>query len=228
MARTALFMLTLMFLAACGRELTPNETDFARALHGSGIDAGKVRLVRGAPLAPVTFRYPQRPRTTCRERMLPPVTREYVTTKPAAMTLFNHVLFTREWYSDDFMADYPGMIDLVEAMLLGHELTHVWQWQNRSRTGYSPLAALREHRTTEDPYLFEIEDTPDFLDYGFEQQGAVVEEYICCRALAPKAARTQRLHEMLSRAFPVSDLPGAREHDVLLPWSGAEVGGICD
>ena len=63
---------------------------------------------------------------------------------------------------------------------------------------------------------------------GFEQQGAIVEEYVCCRALAPDAPRTKRLHEMLSEALPVADLPGARrEHDVLLPWKGVQLEGIC-
>ena len=80
-----------------------------------------------------------------------------------------------------------------------------------------------------DPYLFELEGAPDFLQYGYEQQGAIVEEYICCRALDPAAARTKRLHDMLRGAFPVADLPQSRqrERDVLLPWRGAEVRGIC-
>ena len=55
-----------------------------------------------------------------------------------------------------------------------------------------------------------------------------MEEYVCCRALAPNAPRTQRLHEMLAEVMPVSDLPHSRESDVLLPWKGAELGEICD
>jgi hypothetical protein len=123
---------------------------------------------------------------------------------------------------------YPDRLYLIEAMLLAHELTHVWQWQNRKTTGYSPWRAAAEHGTSDDPYLFDLDGAPDFLSYGFEQQGAIVEEYVCCRALAPEAARTRRLHGMLKAAFPVSDLPARRDSDVYLPWKQAELRGICD
>jgi hypothetical protein len=127
------------------------------------------------------------------------------------------------------LQDYPERLNLVQSMLLAHELTHVWQWQNRARTGYSPWRAAAEHGRIDDPYLFDLDSSPDFLSYGFEQQGAIVEEYVCCRALAPDAARTKRLHRMLKDAFPVTDLPGARrESDVYLPWRGAELDGICN
>ena len=99
---------------------------------------------------------------------------------------------------------------------------------NRDLTGYHPLKAAAEHGDGEDPYLFDVTIEHDFLDYGFEQQGAIVEEYVCCRALAPDAARTQRLHDMLAGVFPVSSLPQSRAHDVLLPWKDAELQGICD
>jgi len=77
-------------------------------------------------------------------------------------------------------------------------------------------------------YLFDLETSPDFLSYGYEQQGAIVEEYVCCRALDPGAARTQRLHDMLGSHFDLAPLPnGQRERDVVIPWSGAKVKGIC-
>ena len=112
-------------------------------------------------------------------------------------------------------------------MLFAHEMTHVWQWQNRDITGYHPLKAASEH-SAPDPYLFDLENSPKFLDYGFEQQGAIVEEFVCCRALAPQAARTKRLHTMISQSMPLSALPEEREHSVLLPWDGVQVNGICD
>ena len=221
-------LLALFLLAACGRPLTETEAAFAYMLQGDQIDLNRVRLVEGAPVGSVTFRRKARPRVACRERILPPVKEEIVTSSPAAVTLFNKVYFTRPWYVENYLPAYPEQILLIRAMLLGHELTHVWQWQNRARTGYSPLGAAVEHGATDDPYLFDLAEAPDFLDYGYEQQGAIVEEYICCRALAPDAARTKRLHALLSGAFPVADLPGAeRESDVYLPWKGAELGGIC-
>ncbi|MDP5217876.1 hypothetical protein Q5Y75_11660 [Ruegeria sp. 2205SS24-7] len=222
-------LLVILFLvAACGRPLTETEKDFAARIHGDALDLDRVRLVEGAPVGSVTFQRKPRPRVTCRERILPPVKEEIVTSKPAAVALFNHVLFTRDWYLEDYAQEYPDRLHLVQAMLFAHELTHVWQWQNRRKTGYHPLRAAAEHGRTNDPYLFDLDETPNFLDYGFEQQGTIVEEYVCCRALAPDAARTARLHKMLSAAFPVSDLPKVRESDVYLPWDGVEIEGICD
>jgi hypothetical protein len=221
--------LILVLLSGCGRPLTESEATFARTLKGEQLNTSRVRLVEGAPVSAVTFQRKARPRLACRERILPPVKEEIVTSTPAAVTLFNRVYFARKWYLDDYLQDYPERLNLVQSMLLAHELTHVWQWQNRARTGYSPWRAAAEHGRIDDPYLFDLDSSPDFLSYGFEQQGAIVEEYVCCRALAPDAARTKRLHRMLKDAFPVTDLPGARrESDVYLPWRGAELDGICN
>lgn len=223
-----LLLLSLLTLTNCGRPLTSNERAYLSGLHGSTLDTDRMRLVRGAPVLPVTFYRSTRPRLACRERILPPAPEEAVTASPAAVALFNRIFFTRDWYSDDYLPEYPDRLHLVAAMLLAHEATHVWQWQNRKRTGYHPLRAAAEHGGRRDPYLFDLNGSPDFLSYGYEQQGAIVEEYICCRALAPQAARTRRLHAMLARQMPVSPLPQSRERDVYLPWKGADLRGICD
>ncbi|WP_170371575.1 hypothetical protein [Ruegeria arenilitoris] len=220
----------LLFLAllSCGRPLTENERAFASKVQGETLDLDRVRLVEGAPVTSITYERKARPRLACRERILPPVKDEIVTGKPAAIALFNRVYFTKDWYLDDYMARYPDQMNLVAAMIFAHELTHVWQWQNRKTTGYHPLRAAAEHGGRKDPYLFDLDNSADFLDYGFEQQGAIVEEYVCCRALDPDAPRTQRLHDMLAKHFDPAKLPGARrESDVVIPWSGAKVEGIC-
>lgn len=225
MIRTALFAL-LLLLAACGRPLTPNERAFAASIHGDTIDLSAVRLRDGAPTRAVTFRRKPRPRTTCRELILPPVTDEIVTSKPAAVALFNTVLFDKDWYLDDYLPEYPDSIGLIAAMLYAHEVTHVWQWQNRELTGYSPILAAAE-QIGQDPYLFEVDAAPQFLDFGYEQQASIVEEYVCCRALAPTAPRTERLHALIGQVMPVAPLPGAREYSVRLPWDGVDLPGIC-
>jgi len=221
--------LTLMLMAGCGRHLTETEMAFATVIQGDQLDLNRVRLVEGAPLSSITYRRKARPRVSCRERILPPPKDEVVTVTPAAMTVFSKVLFSENWYVDNYLPAFPERLYLLESMLIAHELTHIWQWQNRARTGYHPLRAAAEHSQSDDPYLFDLAEAPDFLDYGYEQQGAIVEEYVCCRALAPDAARTKRLHSMLKGAFPVSDLPrdGKREWDVYLPWKEADLGGIC-
>ena len=224
--RYALFL--LLFLAACtGRPLTETERAFAAGIHGPMLDVSKVRLHDGAPTRAVTFRRKPRPRTTCRELIFPPNTEEkIVTSKPAAVALYNRVLFDKDWFLDDYLPDYPDRIGLVEAMLLAHELTHVWQWQNRKLTGYSPLRAAREHQVSDDPYLFDLADRK-FLDFGFEQQGSIVEEMVCCRALQPQGARTKRLHALVSQVMPVAPLPQSPAYDVGLPWDGVDLKRIC-
>ena len=207
--------------------MTEQEVAFAATIHGDALDTRQVRLVNGAPTRAVTMRRKARPRTTCRELILPPRTDEIVTTKPAAVALYTHVLFDKDWYLEDYVPDYPDQINLIAAMLFAHELTHVWQWQNRKQTGYSPLRAATEHQISEDPYLFDIDADRRFSEFGYEQQGSIVEEFVCCRALAPQAPRTQRLHSLIAQAMPVAPLPQSRQHDVRLPWDGVELNGIC-
>lgn len=222
-----ILMLCLFLVAACGRPLSENEIAFARTLKGDTVDYDRVRLVDGAPTRAVTFRREARPRVTCRALIVPPPTEEIVTSKPAAVALYNRILFDKDWYLDDYLRDYPDRIGLIAAMLFAHEMTHVWQWQNRALTGYSPWRAALEHGGTRDPYLFDLETKTRFLDFGFEQQGTIVEEYVCCRALAPAAPRTARLHELISDVLPLSPLPKSRAYDVALPWDGVDLPGLC-
>lgn len=219
--------LILLLLASCGRPLTVNERAFLDSIHGDTLDMDAVRLHDGAPVRAVTFRRKPRPRTTCRELILPPTTEEIVTTKPAAVALYNTILFDKDWFLEDYLSEYPDEIGLIAAMLLAHELTHIWQWQNRATTGYSPLRAASEHTISDDPYLFEIDTPRRFGEFGYEQQGSIVEEFVCCRALAPQAPRTRRLHGLISQVMPVAPLPARPQSDVRLPWDGVQLKGIC-
>lgn len=207
--------------------MTETEVAFASTLLGDTLDTSKVRVVNGAPTRAVTFRRPARPRVTCRERILPPITEKTVTSKPAAVAVFNHLLFDKDWYLDDYMPKYPDQIGLIAAMLFAHELTHAWQWQNRKKTGFTPMRAAFEHDGARDPYLFDLETDRRFNDFGYEQQGAIMEEFVCCRALDPTAPRTERLHSLISQAMPVEPLTSGRSYAVGLPWDGVELEGIC-
>ncbi|WP_299412000.1 hypothetical protein [uncultured Sulfitobacter sp.] len=226
--RYALLLVLLLASCAPSRPLTEAERAFAATIHGPALDVSKVRLHDGAPTRAVTFKRKPRPRTTCRELIFPPSPPEekIVTSKPAAVALYNRVLFDKDWYLDDYLPDYPDRIGLVAAMLLAHELTHVWQWQNRKLTGYSPLKAAREHQVSDDPYLFDLKDRK-FLDFGYEQQGSIVEEMVCCTALQPQGARTKRLHALVSQVMPVAPLPQSPAYDVGLPWDGVDLKRIC-
>lgn len=217
----------LLLLAACGRPLTLGEMSFAQTLKGPSFDPTTVRLHADLiPPAPVTR--PAPPRLTCRQRLYPPPRGETIRAQTGAMAIFRSVHFRDDLYATDFTAGWPDTLPLAQAMLFAHEMVHVWQWQNRDVTGYHPLRAAFEHVRTPDPYLFDAGTSTRFLDYGYEQQGAIMEEYVCCRALAPDAARTARLHDLLTQVFTPPPLDQRLANNILIPWRGADIGGICD
>lgn len=212
-------------LSACGRPLTTAERAFMADLQGESFNAARARLHNGALVGSVTFRRKARPRLSCKERLFPPAQGEIVTTSPAAVALFSHIYFAKDYFSQDYMRGYPSEMNLYAAMLFAHEMTHIWQWQNRRTTGYHPLKAASEHGALDDPYLFDVSTKTRLLDHGYEQQAAIVEEYVCCAALDPTAPRTKRLETLLREAFPLGRLripPNPR-----LPWEGAQTKGIC-
>lgn len=217
--------LSLLLLAACSRPLTDSERAFAADLAGDTFDPAPVRITADVPLGVATFKYEKRPRLSCRERIFPEPSGEVITTSPAGVVLWNRLLTSEGWYLDNYMPGYPEQMNLQAALFFAHEMVHVWQWQNRDITGYSPRRAAREHSTSDDPYQFELQTETAFLDYGYEQQASIVEEYLCCAVLDPKAPRTSRLKAMLGEVFPVDDLP--RPTNVALPWEDAELRGIC-
>ncbi len=221
-----LTLLLFLFLAACGRPLTQGETDFANSLFGPTLDTPRIRIAPFTSLDKITETRPRRPRVTCRERIWPKPKTRTVTTHTAAFVLYHRINISRDLYLSDYMKKYPRAMSLPAAMLIAHEMTHVWQWQHRDKTGYTPLKALNEHRIGKDPYLLNLTTKARFLDYPYEQQGAIVEEYVCCRALDPQGARTKRLHALLKGVFPLERLSTPRPA-VYLPWKQAKIHGIC-
>lgn len=219
----------LLVLAACGRPLTPSETAYLRAIQGDDVDVSRVRMHDGHFAGSVTYQIPVRPRTTCQQRIWPPQTEaKTVSVSPGATVFYNRILFRKDLYRDDFLKGFPEQIDLLDAMLFAHEMTHVWQWQNRDVTGYHPLRAAREHAALEDPYLFDGEGGVRFLDHGYEAQASLVEEYVCCRALDPEGARTARLEALIGQAMPVTPWRDRADAvEVVLPWDGIVPRGIC-
>jgi hypothetical protein len=220
-------LLALLLLAACGRPLTPNEVAFLADLHGPSLDTSRVRLHETPRLSGVRV-LPAPPRLSCQSRIFPPPRSNPVRVTTGAMAVFEHIYVRRDLYQEDMVEGWPEVLPLADAMLLAHEMVHAWQWQNRALTGYHPIKAALEHTGRADPYLFDLETEADFLDYGYEQQGSIMEEYVCCRTLAPKAPRTARLHEMLGKYFALSPLDRPMTEWVALPWDGVEIEGICD
>ena len=222
-----IFLIFLLALAACGRPMTPGEIAFVQSLQGPGFDPSPVYLIADLPSG-ATRTYPVRPRLTCQSRLYPPPEGTTIQVRTDAMTIFQGVHFRDPVYVDDYVAGWPDRLPLPYAMLLAHEMVHVWQWQNRALTGYHPLKAAFEHVGETDPYLFDIETENRFLDYAYEQQASIMEEYVCCRTLAPDAPRTARLHDLLNQVFDPQTLETPLTREVLLPWRGIQIDGICD
>lgn len=193
-------------------------------IFGDTLEPAQVRIVENAPLRSFTINLPPRPRTTCQERIVPARTGTIRVT-PAGLVAFNSLFLSPSWSLPDFLPGYPESVSLYETMLFAHEMTHVWQWQNRARTGYHPLKAAAEHLRSDDPYLFDPATTQPFLTYGYEQQASLVEEYVCCAFLDPEGARTGRLRQLISAEIPLRTLPDAR---VFVAWPDAPSGeGLC-
>ncbi|MEM9351143.1 MAG: hypothetical protein AAGA47_12855 [Pseudomonadota bacterium] len=216
-------LLIFLLLAACGRPLTGTETALITDIFGASVDTGKVRIVADAPLQSFTVNLPPRPRVTCQERVVPARTGTLRVT-PAGLVAFNRMFLSEDWSLEDFAPRYPDAVSLYDTMLFAHEMTHIWQWQNRDRTGYHPLLAASEHLRSEDPYLFDPETEQPFLSYGYEQQAGLVEEYVCCALLDPAGARTARLRALISKEIPLGTIPPAQ---TFIAWPDAPRSGLC-
>lgn len=221
-------LLLCLALAACGRPLTQAERAYMADLQGASFDPAPVRIASNPLIGLIVQRYPARPQTTCRERVVPPPEGPIIEGRTGGMVLFNTLHVRADMMVDDYTLMPDGRRHLYAAMFFAHEMTHVWQWQNRDLTGYHPLLAAGEHATAEDPYLFDTSTERRFLDYGYEAQASLVEEYVCCRALDPKGARTDRLEALIGQVMPVT--PWRARADAVepfLPWDGIEPQGIC-
>lgn len=197
-------LLLFALLTACTRPLTPAETQLLAPIHGTTLDTARMRLTRAPIVGAFPITYDARPRTTCRERIGPPEMGR-ITARTGGIALFQNLLLSGEAYRDDYaVASDAAPLDLAYAMFLVHEATHVWQWQNRARTGYHPIRAFTEQIAIDDPYLLDPDPTRPFLAHGFEQQASLVEEYLCCATLDPKGKRTGTLQGLLSQVMPVA------------------------
>ena len=222
-------LLVFLLLAACGRGLTDAERALMQPIMGDTLNTRQARMVEAGFIGLRTRTYPARPQVTCREKIAPPPDGPTIQTRTAGAVAWTHVLTNPDWTLPNYASDYPEAFNLVAAMYFAHEMTHIWQWQNRDITGYSPFRGLAEHRPGVDPYLFDPTEKIDFLAMGYEQQAALVEEFVCCRTIAPQGARTQRLYEALSAVMPVQHpTQTPRPTEVFGVYEDADLVGVCD
>lgn len=201
-----------VMLSACGRPLAPGEVAFAQEIFGPSLDPLAVRVAR-VPLADRapqprraedTAAAPAPPVDPCgrpepRQRLGPPV----------AFVSFNRINLAPTLYDEDIMAAWPGAVSVRSTLIFGHELVHVWQWQNRAITGFNPLSAAAESAVNRDPYFYELDVARPFTEYGYEQQASILQDYLCYGFFDPDAPRREELREILAPVFPLGASAGA-------------------
>ena len=203
-------LLAMISLAGCSRTLTPDETAFAENLFGDTIDIEKVTVTQGLGIAPLYRTVPNS------VRVMRGTDRACIRTKqprgaqpPQAFAYRNRISFDSELYSSDMARPWPVGLRFPQALVLAHELTHVWQWQNRDLTGYTPMRAVAESWELADPYFSEMDDAPVFLAFGYEQQAAIVEDYVCFTVANPNHPRRAKLRALIEPFFPVDAFEAA-------------------
>lgn len=133
------------------RALTAGEIALAKTVFGDSIDYAAVRLHD--------------------KRILPPLIQE----RAQAVAKGNDISFPRGAYSPDFSAE-P---DAKKQSVFIHEMTHVWQHQNRvvSTLKEAVRETLQHAFRYDRAYLHTLDEKKDLTDYGFEQQAAIIQDY---------------------------------------------------
>ena len=205
MVRAAL-SICLFVLTACGRPLAEGERAFVTDVFGDGLDANTVRVAKGfsgstkaspEPLPPKVDRIEPRPGICDRVSPDPPEG------PPPAWALYDQVHLTGEFYREDTLPGWPDQVLLPQALIMAHELVHVWQWQNRKITGYRPAKAALESFTNRDPYFYVPQPGEGFLKYGYEQQASLLEDYFCYGIFDPDNPRRAVRRGVLAPYFEV-------------------------
>jgi hypothetical protein len=200
----------LLLFTACARPLTTNETEVAQSLFGDTLDTEAVSVKAGIGVLPL-------PRDRVREGTAaivaeaPPdlCVRKRSTQRywswPAAFVLQDNVYFSYRFYTTDAFRGFPHSAPYPSSVLLAHELVHVWQWQNRARTAYSSGGAASETIANVDPYWFNVDPGAEFFTLGYEQQGALMQDFVCYALFDRNDPKLEELAAVLRPVLPVDD-----------------------
>lgn len=198
-----LILIALLGLAACGRPMTPAEEQMAKDVFGPTLDTSRIVVGQGAGVfPPVPTRVTKVTRVEGTDRACIRTPQPKSDTPAPAFAFRNKIHFNSGLYSNDMAIDWPRRLRFPQALVFAHELTHVWQWQNRARTGYTPFRAAFESLRLIDPY-FAPPGEAAFLSFGYEQQAAIVEDYLCFAFANPNHPRRAELRAILAPVFPV-------------------------
>jgi len=102
-----------------------------------------------------------------------------LTVRGSAVTIDNTVSFSKDSYSLDFsLVESIGLLSL-----LAHEVTHVWQYQNRVRGYWWMKAALEHIRHRSQVYHYRLDRRKSLDEYRFEQQAQIVQDYVFAKSM---------------------------------------------
>ena len=214
MAKSSVLIILMSLLAACARPMTPSETAFAQSLFGPTLDTEKVRIL-SLPYWAKDAGDPRVMRGTERACVRTPQPRG--SQPPQAFAIGSSMHFSGPLQARDMTLAWPKALRFPQGLIFAHELTHVWQSQNRSWTGYTPFRAVAESIALPDPYFSATGEAPVFFAFGFEQQAAIVEDYVCFAVANPAHPRRAELRELLAPVFPMDDFDAAIDRRGLIP-----------
>lgn len=149
------------------RRLTAGEIALAKTVFGDSVDYGAVWLHD--------------------RRILPPGLQD----KHQAVANGNHISFPRSAYASDFGTE----TDAKKQSVFIHEMTHVWQHQNRVlNTAWEATKETLKHKFNySKAYFHKLDPAKDLTDYGFEQQAAIVQDYfLLTRKGVPESYKNRR------------------------------------
>jgi len=207
MTMRALALLLLGLLAACGRPLTEAERALSAGIFGDTVDPAPVRVAAGFGLLPPPETVPEAARTVplrpdpCARTA--PQTERAREFPPAFAVRDSIFLRRRDIYASETVPGWPDLARVPHVFILAHELVHVWQWQNREVTGYRPARAFAEGLRIVDPYFYRVTEERAFLQYGYEQQAAILEDWLCYALFDPGDPKRAMLERILAPHFPL-------------------------
>lgn len=205
-----------MLLTGC-RSLVPNEQNFLSNIYSGQLNFSKIWVHSVAARSSLTkervketLEFELRETDTIttfgmdRAELLERST-EALLRIPGGVTIKNDIYFSKRAYQTDFAAGFPTEVNFSDLGLMAHEVMHVWQHQNRKRTGYSLLVVASEHLRYRDPYQYTIVNGKKFLKYRFEQQAQMVQDYVVLSYFPKDPAKLREITALLEQELDLTD-----------------------
>lgn len=140
---------------------------------------------------------------------------KYVFLQPANSGMTpNGRIYVDGVYSVDYSTESPQQ----QAFFI-HEMTHVWQHQNKILAigviGSAILEIIRRLGDYDSAYPYLLDSSKDLTDYNLEQQAAIVEDYFRLTKLGLLPRRAQFLYSPASALHP-SGAPTRQLYETVL------------